>query len=193
MTEEIVFRSCIVAVSALAGFSKAQIVFLSPLYFGIGAKLCVEKGETELTVFNAAHVHHAWETYVKGGRTRQALVQGVLQSSESLPLQCLLVGDGAEGRSDDTKLTSPPQPSNSCSRPSSGGTRPSSSCEVVRPIFFSPLLANPAQDLSSPPSSRTPSATSWASHRSDGLCRRFRRRRSVSSPSISEQRCFRDQ
>lgn len=37
LTEEIVFRSCIVTVSALAGLSKKQIVFLSPLYFGIGA------------------------------------------------------------------------------------------------------------------------------------------------------------
>lgn len=36
LTEEVVFRSCIVPVSALAGMSKTQIIFLSPLYFGLG-------------------------------------------------------------------------------------------------------------------------------------------------------------
>ncbi|GAA5989428.1 hypothetical protein JCM10908_000470 [Rhodotorula pacifica] len=63
LTEEITFRSCIIAVSALAGWSPAKLVFLTPLWFGI------------------AHVHHAWETYVAGGRTRQALIRGILQST----------------------------------------------------------------------------------------------------------------
>ncbi|KAI5479216.1 hypothetical protein MNV49_003910 [Pseudohyphozyma bogoriensis] len=63
LTEELVFRSCIIAVSKLAGMSKSQMIFLTPLYFGI------------------AHVHHAWETYVAGGRTSQSLKKGVLQST----------------------------------------------------------------------------------------------------------------
>ena len=29
-----------------------------------------------------AHAHHAYETYVSGGKTQQALVQGVLQTSK---------------------------------------------------------------------------------------------------------------
>ncbi|GAA5962100.1 hypothetical protein JCM8115_002915 [Rhodotorula mucilaginosa] len=63
LTEEITFRSCIMTVSALAGWSPVKLVFLTPLWFGI------------------AHVHHAWETYVAGGRTRQALLRGTLQST----------------------------------------------------------------------------------------------------------------
>ncbi|KAL8279446.1 hypothetical protein RQP46_008258 [Phenoliferia psychrophenolica] len=63
LTEELVFRSCVVAVSHFAGWSKAQIVFLTPIYFGL------------------AHVHHAYEVYVTGGRTAQALKMGVLQST----------------------------------------------------------------------------------------------------------------
>ncbi|GAA5916723.1 hypothetical protein JCM6882_005788 [Rhodosporidiobolus microsporus] len=63
LTEEVTFRSCIVAASHLGGFSKSSLVFLTPLWFGL------------------AHVHHAWETYLAGGRTRQALIQGVLQST----------------------------------------------------------------------------------------------------------------
>ncbi|POY75739.1 hypothetical protein BMF94_1149 [Rhodotorula taiwanensis] len=63
LTEELTFRSCVVAVSALAGWSPVKLVFLTPLWFGL------------------AHVHHAWETYVAGGRTRQALIRGTLQST----------------------------------------------------------------------------------------------------------------
>ncbi|KAI9334353.1 CAAX protease self-immunity-domain-containing protein [Zopfochytrium polystomum] len=44
VTEEIVFRGCISTVFFLSGFSVAQTVFLSPLFFG------------------AAHIHHAYET-----------------------------------------------------------------------------------------------------------------------------------
>jgi prenyl protein peptidase len=36
LTEEIVFRGCILALHSLSGFSKKQLIFLTPLYFGIG-------------------------------------------------------------------------------------------------------------------------------------------------------------
>jgi prenyl protein peptidase len=36
LTEEAVFRGCILALHALAGFSKKQLIFATPLYFGIG-------------------------------------------------------------------------------------------------------------------------------------------------------------
>ncbi|SCV74336.1 BQ2448_6768 [Microbotryum intermedium] len=62
-TEELVFRSAIISISALGGWSKKQLVFLTPLYFGI------------------AHVHHAYEVYIRHGRTKQALVNGVLGST----------------------------------------------------------------------------------------------------------------
>ncbi|GAA5999127.1 CAAX prenyl protease [Rhodotorula paludigena] len=63
LTEELSFRSCIVAASFLGGCSTKQLIFLTPLWFGL------------------AHVHHAWETYLAGGRTKQALTQGVMQST----------------------------------------------------------------------------------------------------------------
>ncbi|KDE08329.1 hypothetical protein MVLG_01370 [Microbotryum lychnidis-dioicae p1A1 Lamole] len=62
-TEELVFRSAIISISALGGWYKKQLVFLTPLYFGI------------------AHVHHAYEVYIGHGRTKQALVNGVLGSA----------------------------------------------------------------------------------------------------------------
>ncbi|GAA5942642.1 hypothetical protein JCM3775_003665 [Rhodotorula graminis] len=63
LTEELSFRSCVVAASFLGGWSRRKLVFVTPLWFGL------------------AHVHHAWETYLAGGRTRKALIQGVLQST----------------------------------------------------------------------------------------------------------------
>ncbi|GBB86271.1 hypothetical protein RclHR1_01270017 [Rhizophagus clarus] len=66
MTEEFVFRCCMVPLLALANFSHAQIIFLSPLVFGI------------------AHVHHAWETYVSRGRTVEAAKVAILISGFQL-------------------------------------------------------------------------------------------------------------
>ncbi|GAA5821465.1 hypothetical protein JCM3770_000913 [Rhodotorula araucariae] len=63
LTEELTFRSCVVAASTLGGWSTKRLVFVTPLWFGL------------------AHVHHAWETYIAGGRTKEALVRGVLQST----------------------------------------------------------------------------------------------------------------
>ncbi|GAA6015398.1 hypothetical protein JCM10207_008973 [Rhodosporidiobolus poonsookiae] len=63
LTEEITFRSCIIAISFLGGIDKSKLVFLSPLWFGL------------------AHVHHAWDTYRTGGRTKAALQQGIFQSA----------------------------------------------------------------------------------------------------------------
>lgn len=88
MTEELTFRSCVIAVSFLGGWSKSQIVFLTPLWFGLGASFF----PFSLSIFPygansrspAAHVHHAWETYLAGGRTKQALLQGVFSSSSLL-------------------------------------------------------------------------------------------------------------
>ncbi|CAD6884878.1 unnamed protein product [Tilletia controversa] len=62
LTEELVFRACILNFHHASGASKSTLIFATPLYFGV------------------AHLHHAWEAYVKGGRTKQALVRGVLQS-----------------------------------------------------------------------------------------------------------------
>ena len=78
------------AVSALGGWSPVKLVFLTPLWFGIGKSAVVSCMRALARVAHillldhdqpTAHVHHAWETYVAGGRTRQALLRGTLQSS----------------------------------------------------------------------------------------------------------------
>ncbi|KAH9062728.1 hypothetical protein EDB87DRAFT_1605600 [Lactarius vividus] len=60
ISEELVWRSCLVCTYRLAGASNAFIVFLSPISFG------------------SAHLHHVWETYNMYGRTRQALRRALL-------------------------------------------------------------------------------------------------------------------
>ncbi|EJU02489.1 Abi-domain-containing protein [Dacryopinax primogenitus] len=59
ITEEIVFRSCCLAFAGLAGQSLGYQVWVTPLYFGI------------------AHLHHGWETYKQGGKSRRALQRAI--------------------------------------------------------------------------------------------------------------------
>ncbi|THU89427.1 hypothetical protein K435DRAFT_781595 [Dendrothele bispora CBS 962.96] len=69
ITEELVFRSCILSIYLLAfpssssSLTPTKIILLSPLHFGL------------------AHLHHAWETYNRFGRTKTALKRAVLQST----------------------------------------------------------------------------------------------------------------
>ncbi|KAI9462980.1 CAAX protease self-immunity-domain-containing protein [Boletus coccyginus] len=60
ITEEVVFRSCVLTVYHLAQASKMRMIFLSPLLFG------------------AAHVHHAWETYNRYGRSLAAMKRAAI-------------------------------------------------------------------------------------------------------------------
>ncbi|KAH9813317.1 hypothetical protein DFH28DRAFT_930058 [Melampsora americana] len=66
ITEEIVFRACIISTYLLINPnlrpSFSQIIFLSPLWFG------------------AAHIHSIRETYISNGRTREAFLKGLLIS-----------------------------------------------------------------------------------------------------------------
>ncbi|RUS17468.1 CAAX protease self-immunity-domain-containing protein [Endogone sp. FLAS-F59071] len=59
ITEEFIFRACIVSTLYLGGFSTLAIILISPLYFGI------------------AHVHHGWEIYHTYGETSYALKQAL--------------------------------------------------------------------------------------------------------------------
>jgi len=65
ITEEIVFRGCVLAIYHLAGSSTKRIIFFAPLTFGL------------------AHVHHAWDTYNRYGRNlpaaKRALIGCVFQ------------------------------------------------------------------------------------------------------------------
>ncbi|KAG8214812.1 CAAX protease self-immunity-domain-containing protein, partial [Butyriboletus roseoflavus] len=60
ITEEVVFRACVLAVYHLAQASRLRMIFLSPLLFG------------------GAHVHHAWETYNRYGRSTAALKRAAI-------------------------------------------------------------------------------------------------------------------
>ncbi|TBU23869.1 hypothetical protein BD311DRAFT_781383 [Dichomitus squalens] len=62
ITEEVVFRACVLAVYHMAGASRNKMIFLSPLAFGF------------------AHLHHAWDTYNRYGRTTSALRIAALQT-----------------------------------------------------------------------------------------------------------------
>ncbi|KAG0288163.1 hypothetical protein BGZ96_008032 [Linnemannia gamsii] len=55
ISEEVIFRACMVAIVANSGARLPLMIFVLPLVFGI------------------AHINHAYESYVKKGRTRQAL------------------------------------------------------------------------------------------------------------------------
>ncbi|KAI6147286.1 CAAX protease self-immunity-domain-containing protein [Pisolithus tinctorius] len=60
ITEEVVFRACVLSAYHLANASKARMILLSPLAFG------------------AAHIHHAWETYNRYGRSPAALKRAAI-------------------------------------------------------------------------------------------------------------------
>ncbi|KAG8687274.1 hypothetical protein FRC09_013594, partial [Ceratobasidium sp. 395] len=66
LTEELVFRSCIIGAAQLAGVGIKKTVFLTPLWFGI------------------AHIHHANEQYNRLGRTKKALKQALIISTIQL-------------------------------------------------------------------------------------------------------------
>ncbi|QRV98099.1 CAAX prenyl protease 2 [Ceratobasidium sp. AG-Ba] len=66
LTEELVFRSCVIGAAQLAGVGLKKIVFLTPLWFGI------------------AHIHHANEQFNRLGRTKKALQQAVVISTVQL-------------------------------------------------------------------------------------------------------------
>ncbi|ETW83755.1 hypothetical protein HETIRDRAFT_240649, partial [Heterobasidion irregulare TC 32-1] len=60
VTEELVWRSCIIAIYHLAGVSRNFLIFFTPISFG------------------AAHLHHGWEAYCRYGQTRQALQRAII-------------------------------------------------------------------------------------------------------------------
>ncbi|KAI7907809.1 CAAX protease self-immunity-domain-containing protein [Cokeromyces recurvatus] len=62
LTEEFVFRACIISVLKQAAYSRTYLIFVSPFYFGI------------------AHLHHAWDKYQKLGKTRYAFKMAMLSS-----------------------------------------------------------------------------------------------------------------
>ncbi|KAI8979506.1 hypothetical protein BDF20DRAFT_793997, partial [Mycotypha africana] len=62
LTEEFVFRACVIAILFQAHYSKKYLIFASPLYFGL------------------AHLHHTWENYNAFGRNSRALKRAIFVS-----------------------------------------------------------------------------------------------------------------
>jgi len=62
VTEELVFRSTILAVSMMGKLSIGSLVFGTPLWFGI------------------AHAHHAWDAFKRNGGDAAAAQQAILIS-----------------------------------------------------------------------------------------------------------------
>jgi prenyl protein peptidase len=75
LTEELTFRSSLIAVSLLGGLSPKSIVFGTPLWFGV------------------AHAHHAIEVWKKGGSNRSSAIQALAGCGTSSPCHraCVLV------------------------------------------------------------------------------------------------------
>ncbi|KAG5642986.1 hypothetical protein DXG03_001802 [Asterophora parasitica] len=62
ITEEVVFRACVIAVYHMSGASTKRMIFLGPLSFGL------------------AHVHHAWDTFNRYGRNASAAKRAIIMS-----------------------------------------------------------------------------------------------------------------
>ncbi len=86
ISEELVFRSCIIAVYALSGKGWKWLVFGTPMWFGVGehAGQCTwdATSQAELFIELSAHAHHAFEMFVKGGKTFPAAIQASVASGE---------------------------------------------------------------------------------------------------------------
>ncbi|SPO31429.1 related to CAAX prenyl protease 2 [Ustilago trichophora] len=63
LTEELVFRSCILTPLFFSGVSRSKLIFASPAFFGI------------------AHIHHAYNVYLQAGRTKNAALRGALTAT----------------------------------------------------------------------------------------------------------------
>ncbi|KAG6917169.1 hypothetical protein DXG01_003605 [Tephrocybe rancida] len=62
ITEELVFRACVIAVYHMSGASANRMIFLGPFSFGL------------------AHVHHAWDTFNRYGRNASAAKRAIIMS-----------------------------------------------------------------------------------------------------------------
>ena len=80
ITEELVFRACVLAVYHLAGSSRNKMIFLSPLLFGLGEFIILKVKGAYLC--DVAHFHHAWEMYTNGGKTLAAAKRAMLVTRE---------------------------------------------------------------------------------------------------------------
>ena len=85
MTEELVFRGCVLSLYQLSGASVSSMVFLSPMSFGAGMSSVIAL-QLLFTMDMIAHVHHAWEIFNRYGRTAAAAKRAaMICCTSSLP------------------------------------------------------------------------------------------------------------
>lgn len=85
ITEEVVFRACILTVYDLGNLSRNSKIFLSPLSFGVGrSSLRSVFCKYWLLV---AHAHHAWNTYNEYGRTSAAAKRALFSTRKFYQVQ----------------------------------------------------------------------------------------------------------
>ena len=83
VTEELVFRSCVIASCVLCGASTRWMVFGTPLWFGIGAPVAPRTDSgLRWTTLIAAHAHHALEAFRTHGGTLSAAIRAIFGASE---------------------------------------------------------------------------------------------------------------
>jgi prenyl protein peptidase len=83
VTEELVWRSCVIAVYHLAGASRNQMILFTPLSFGAGelATSHTPFKQELMLVLHTAHLHHGYETFVRFGRTSKAFKIALINMS----------------------------------------------------------------------------------------------------------------
>jgi len=91
ITEEIVFRACVIAVYHMSGASTKRMIFLGPLSFGLGMSISLFQdplvSPSIMFLFpKPAHVHHAWDTFNRYGRTANAAKRAVIMSRASITM-----------------------------------------------------------------------------------------------------------
>jgi prenyl protein peptidase len=72
ITEELVFRACVLSVYHLSGASIKRIIFLTPSSFGASANETISFSIIILTPLLTAHIHHFWDMFNRYGKTRDA-------------------------------------------------------------------------------------------------------------------------
>src|SRR5258706_8167728 len=81
ITEEIVFRSCVIGVMQLANCSWSSMIFLSPLWFGAGKSFACVIVCLRIHLCTA-HLHHGGDLYNRFGKSRAALKRALLNTSK---------------------------------------------------------------------------------------------------------------
>lgn len=83
VTEEIAYRSCILSIYKLAGYNKSHMIWFGPLWFGLGTNNIISYN-SQLNFLSLAHVHHAFEVYLRLGRNAAALRTALISSCKDL-------------------------------------------------------------------------------------------------------------